>query len=240
MGGFERVTRARLLTGMMFAVVLAPPFAFCASIHSAYDTHGNLVQDQAYSYGYDSKGRLSRIYCNSTGEMRLLEELFYDYLEGWFRSKRLLTPDGRWRQSFVYDDWGTVLMLNRTGTYRAVRVMRVLKSLAEVHADGERVFYHPELQGAGHVFTDLQGRVIGHSDPEIDVVVSRTARKRQQHHEPEFPKKEAGWSMPEIQGYRIPWTVFPRPDVVLPSTHTHQRPEAEQESHFVGKEVGAK
>jgi RHS repeat-associated protein len=176
-----------------------------------YDSAGNLIQDNTYSYIYNDYNQLSQV---KTGGINgsVLEEYYYD--ENGNRAVKVHYSGSMNETVYYLGDF--VRVVNASGVFDTVEYYHGDKLVAERKNDSMMTFYHPDSLGSTSLTTNSTGGVVENTIYEpFGEVYSGASSSRF-----DYTGKETDDTGLQYFGarYRNPSTiVWTQPDVVIPN-----------------------
>src|SRR3989344_4867463 len=140
--------RKKLMPSVLIFILVLSVFPVNA-VSLSYDRNGNLIEDDNFSYEYNSLNQLEEIKNN---EGKVIVKYFYDH-EG-----SRIKKEANGLTTYYLD--GYVLEKDKNGNRRESVYYYHNGELVGVEEDGEFFYYHPDLLGSTSLVTDINGKVV--------------------------------------------------------------------------------
>ncbi len=152
------MSKLKLVAVFMTALVMLIPVVHATELNLIFDQNGNLISGDGKYREYNSLNQLVRI--RDSTNVTILEEYVHDPVAERILMKRVYNSTGQVGETVYYVDENFVRVVNTSGTYDSTYVLHEGQKIAELKADGSKLFMHDDLEGSVGVVTNSSGGVV--------------------------------------------------------------------------------
>ncbi len=196
------------------------PVVHATELNLVYDQNGNLLYGDGKYREYNSLNQLVRI--RSSDNSTILEEYVHDPVAERILMKRIYNSSNQVGETVYYVDENFVRVVNTSGTYDSTYVMHEGQKIAELKADGSKLFMHDDLEGSVGAITNGSGSVVENTlySPHGEILSGGTLSRFDSEGK-EFSSVTGDTDF-HFRKMNPSWGLFLQPDTLIPNVYDPQ------------------
>ena len=212
--------KLRMIAVFMAMLIMLIPVVHATELNLVYDQNGNLLYGDGKYREYNSLNQLVRI--RSSDNSTILEEYVHDPVAERILMKRIYNSSNQVSETVYYVDENFVRVVNTSGTYDSTYVLHEGQKIAELKADGSKLFMHDDLEGSTGVVTNGSGSVVENTlySPHGEILSGGTTSRFDSEGK-EYSSVTGDYDF-NFRKMNPSWGLFLQPDTLIPNVYDPQ------------------